>query len=347
MLPRHRIMLMLGVPIGIAIAAEVIILVKYVVTHYWKQADDYAYRKIVVDTKVNPRFRRAIVEEIKNQNLHISLRTLYEMEDGYQTPGIIVPLGSYIIERASFVNSANKRINVGRIHIRLDKDQITIRSCQVAGMNETNMNDLRAYIEDIYARHNAPTEVMMFYTSMENEWSAPICRRPRNFSPPYPSKHVQTVVDEVDGFMSLDNRKELIKNGLPVRKGFLFHGRPGTGKSLCVEIVAKKYGMSVYLLTLNATNMTDSKLINLFCEVPPNSIIVVDEIDDQLETLQNNATTNVSIGGLLSAIDGPQRLSDSTIVILTANSKDFLPKDKMEALCRKGRIDRVIDFDEE
>lgn len=96
---------------------------------------------------------------------------------------------------------------------------------------------------------------------------------------------------------------------------------------------------------VSSKNISDAVLINLFSTVTPKSVII-NEIDKQMKGLKNNGSANVTVSGLLSAIDGPQRLNNSVIVILTSNTIDFLDPDDMLALLRPGRIDRVFLLDE-
>ena len=52
----------------------------------------------------------------------------------------------------------------------------------------------------------------------------------------------------------------------------------------------------------------------------------------------------MSEGGILTAIDGPQRLSHGTIVIMTSNDIYEFTDSFKEALFRKGRVDEVINI---
>jgi len=63
-----------------------------------------------------------------------------------------------------------------------------------------------------------------------------------------------------------------------------------------------------------------SSPISHSCLVPLHFIIYIEEIDKQLATLMENNRIKISIGGLLTALDGSQRLSDGTIIILTSNT---------------------------
>nr|QZX43484.2 AAA family ATPase [Mimivirus sp.] len=116
------------------------------------------------------------------------------------------------------------------------------------------------------------------------------------------------------------------KYGVNYRRGYLLYGPSGTGKTTIIEIVAKTYNMEFYSVNLNSDNMNDTILVNLISKIPPNSIISFEEIDKQIETLDKNNNRKISVGGILTALDGPQRLSHGTIVIMTANNKNFLTR---------------------
>ncbi len=72
----------------------------------------------------------------------------------------------------------------------------------------------------------------------------------------------------------------------PYRRGYLLTGKEGSGKSAAVELIASRYNKAIFMVTLNSLEMDDSILINLIKEVPPNSVVVFDEIDKQLETIK-------------------------------------------------------------
>lgn len=117
------------------------------------------------------------------------------------------------------------------------------------------------------------------------------------------------------------------------------------GKSTIVEIIAMKYGRSVYSIILNNNNMTDANLINLINQIPPNSLIVFDEFEKQYEAFTNNPNVKISNGGILSAIDGLPRLSHGSIVLMIVNERSILPKKLIDPLLRIGRLDKSFVFD--
>lgn len=307
--------------------------VKDVVTNLFDHlidiVDSLLFYRIIIDPKENPRCRYAIVEELKSKEIHQEGVTLH-MVDGGREPEYELNEGHFIIQTKT----------AGKIHISLSDKKITIRSLSIPYLRQTNMANFKGAIEDLYRKFNAPQKIMMFYTSSGDSWATPICRKPRNFSNIKPTPDMKNVLDDIDVF-SLNNIF-YEDEGIPYKIGYFLFGETGTGKSTIVEMTAYNKNMSIYMLNLNCKDMTDTILINLLSRVPPNSIICIDEIDKQIDSLKKNKTANITIAGLLTALDGPQRLNHGVIIIMTANNDNFLNGQEKEALFRNGRIDKIF-----
>lgn len=307
----------------------------------WDKLVNY---RVVIDPKEEPGLKRAIFEEIKDHNLH-AIKSTVKMVDGYGQAECAVNVGNYKFEHVIPKQVGSKRVSCGRVRISVKDDRIVVKTCRVPGFRKAkSINDLKNLVNDAYKKHNAPAKVMRFFTADGDKWTRPIMRVPRNFNNLRLSDTMKTVMADMDDFYSPSGKQQYIDNAWPYRRGYFLHGAAGTGKSMMSEIVANKYNMTIYLLSLNAKDMTDNTLINLVSAVPRNSVIVLDEVDKQLAAVKKNRTANVSIAGLLTALDGPQRLSEGTIVILTSNKFNILPNVEREALLRPGRIDKVFNF---
>ncbi|KAJ3100472.1 hypothetical protein HDU97_002209 [Phlyctochytrium planicorne] len=68
--------------------------------------------------------------------------------------------------------------------------------------------------------------------------------------------------------------------GLPYRRGYLFSGKPGTGKTSLVNAISSAYGRSLYYINLKEIR-DDNALQSAFASVPKKSIIVFEDIDAQ------------------------------------------------------------------
>jgi ATPases of the AAA+ class len=283
------------------------------------------YHTYVVDLKENPRIKFAFFEELKKQNAHLKAN-YFKIEDSACSLEYEIPEGTYTLK--------DKGLSMD---LSLNKDTLVMKTRKTY-----NLQEFKDYIEEVYLKYNSPKQVVVYYLSRNGKWNVPIFRCPRDLSLMMLSEAMRELIKDVEEFK--ENKENYRKESQPYRRGYFLIGKPGSGKSLMVEYIAQKYGMQVHLVNLNVDKMTDSMLINLVACVPPNSLVCFDEIDKQMETLLLQKKINVSVGGILTAIDGPQRLSDGTIVIMTSNKKVFLKEDEMEALLRKGRIDKVFEL---
>lgn len=203
-------------------------------------------------------------------------------------------------------------------------------------------DNLNQFINCTYQIFNMSEKNIRFYESVigENknyEWSFPNYCTPSNSN---------MTIGMKDVLKCVTNFKNNIEENKPHRLGILITGISGSGKSTMVPLIATKFNMDIYQITLNSSYMTDATLISLINNVPPNSLIAVDEFSEQYLAMQNNNTVKVSNAGILSAIDGCQKLSNGSIIILTAVSIKPLPADFTSQLLRPGRIDYQFKFDE-
>ncbi len=242
------------------------------------------FAQLEIDIKLSPKSLFAIKEEIMKKK-----RNRYNVIDGSQQPNYCVANGKYIVTYLNkwiFITKTDTKINISILWRDIDF--------------------LMNFMNSIYRKYCAPDKVILFYNLDKGKWNFPVFRRPRKLENIKQTSDMKKVLDDVDQFLKNENEDEYKENGMPYRKGYLLEGPTGVGKSTIIEIVAMKHNKSVYLVFLNALNMTDALLINLISTIPPYSIIVIEEIEKQLETLKKNKNNMVSEGGILTALDGPQ-----------------------------------------
>lgn len=166
------------------------------------------------------------------------------------------------------------------------------------------------------------------------------------------------LLDDIRGF--LNSREEYRMKGIPWRRGYLFYGKPGTGKSTTAVTLANETRMSVAYLSLAATGLDDSALINAITDLPKHTILLLEDIDavipdrdkrkrkkkkvspgpESSEDPQSVEEAGVTLSGLLNALDGIVT-PDGMVVIMTTNYPERLDS----ALLRPGRADYPVEFD--
>lgn len=118
--------------------------------------------------------------------------------------------------------------------------------------------------------------------------------------------------------------------GLPYRRGYLFSGSPGNGKSTIIQVLATELSLPIYLLSLSDPEMTDYSLARALGQTPERCLFVIEDFEKV-----NLDMTSMTVAGLLNALDGPLA-SDGRLLIITANEAGAI----QEYYLRPGRIDR-------
>lgn len=279
--------------------------------------------KLIINVKRNEKIVYAIKEELNSK-----------YEDKVNKLDVINGVAKlyYKIGNGQYNVSYNNKT----IYVNIEDDKIILTSYF------GNINTLKSFVDETFEKFNTIENVQMFYTSIGQQWETPIFRRPRKIIKV--TNDMQKFMDSTNKFFS--SACEYEKKSYPYKKGYLIVGEPGTGKTTAVEKMAIENSMPVYIVNLNSDGMTDSVLINLLANVPIKSIILFDEMDKQYDAIKNNKKVSLSTGGILSALDGIQRLSHGTIVVIIANNIDKLDNEFKEQLIRPGRIDETILFTE-
>ncbi|KAJ3180501.1 hypothetical protein HDU87_002010 [Geranomyces variabilis] len=77
-----------------------------------------------------------------------------------------------------------------------------------------------------------------------------------------------------------DDKPFYVRMGLPYRRGYLFSGPPGTGKTSLINAISATYNRDIYYMNLKEI-ADDAALQSAFDSVPRNCILVFEDIDAQ------------------------------------------------------------------
>lgn len=89
----------------------------------------------------------------------------------------------------------------------------------------------------------------------------------------------EQVLADVEEYMDEATMNFYANHGIPYRRGYLFHGPPGVGKTSFALALASKFNLDVYNLTLLDHDLTDSDLISLLNQLPGRSLLLLEDID--------------------------------------------------------------------
>jgi len=142
-------------------------------------------------------------------------------------------------------------------------------------------------------------------------------------------------MERILGYLNsfLENKDAYLKADLPYRTGILLYGEPGSGKSSTALAIANELRMNVFIISLTSLD-SDDALNECFSSIPPNSIIILEDIDIAHSVKDRDEDDGVTMTGMLNVLDGFQS-PPGVITIMTTNRLDVLD----EAIIRPGRVD--------
>jgi mitochondrial chaperone BCS1 len=210
---------------------------------------------------------------------------------------------------------------------------------------------LRRFVADVVQSHEKALKLESSLYVYDDYWTRVPGYSPRMLDSvilkPGEKEHL---IQDVERFKG--SKKRYSELGVPYHRGYLFYGPPGTGKTSLVSALAQKFGMSIY--AVNLIDFNDRTLATAIREVPPESIILLEDIDCMKGGKVRDAVSErptkdplasggketgadllgVTLSGLLNVLDG-FGAPDSVLFVMTTNRVEALDP----ALLRPGRID--------
>ncbi len=214
-----------------------------------------------------------------------------------------------------------------------------------------NQRFLRNFVNDIVDCHRRNATGISSLFVYDEYWDRVKGYAPRSLeSVVLKPNEKEELVHDIDEFKKGKARYRHL--GVPYHRGYLLYGPPGTGKTSLVSALAARFKMSIYLV--NLTEFNDKSLVSAIKDIPPNSVIVFEDIDcvktgrarldgdeqarkqfgKPAEKPDPTEQFGVTLSGLLNALDGFNAPED-VLFVMTTNNVEALD----EALLRPGRID--------
>ncbi|XP_023716212.1 ATPase family protein 2 homolog isoform X3 [Cryptotermes secundus] len=171
---------------------------------------------------------------------------------------------------------------------------------------------------------------------------------------------LQNVIEEIHEIIQLALQNVFLVQGLPVIRGILLYGVPGTGKTVLAKALAAESGAAI--VTVSGAEIyskylgeTETRLRQLFrtAEQQAPSIILLDEVDALCPRRASDGSGGSEqdkrvVSTLLTLLDGlhlplpaSQRKETKAVLVIATTSK---PDSIDPSLRRPGRLDREIEI---
>jgi mitochondrial chaperone BCS1 len=204
-----------------------------------------------------------------------------------------------------------------------------------------NQDAARSLLEDARGvalkRRSRKIEV---FSACYDSWQRIDERDPRPLSSVFlPNDTADHIVKDVKTF--LESQPWYAERGIPWRRGYLFHGVPGSGKTSLICALAGQFRMNLYILNLGNPYLTDDHLMALLSRVSARSFVLLEDVDAAFNQRDKSdeAKNKLTFSGLLNALCGAGS-REGSLVFMTTNHLDRLDP----ALVRPGRADFRLEF---
>ena len=251
------------------------------------------------------------------------------------------------------------------IHTSMDRTEMKI---WCLGLSPQPIENMLLEVYDSSRSQDSRTLTTIMTPYGGRQWNRRCIKPARPLSSVYMDPAEKSgLVEDMKEYLAPRTAKWYQDRGIPYRRGYLFHGAPGCGKTSLALSLAGHFKLDVYIVSLLDLEVSDSALLHLFQAVRSGVLVLLEDVDSaglgrevaDDGNISNTSTSTlakvngtiaerkkaklqtsrITLSGLLNAIDGAGA-PEGHILVMTTNTPDVLD----DALVRPGRIDVKVEF---
>lgn len=150
-----------------------------------------------------------------------------------------------------------------------------------------------------------------------------------------------SVVEDLAAWVRLEY--EFKRKNIPYRRGYLFEGPPGNGKTALIRAIISTYDFSLFGFNFSNDDLNEVDLFSMFEDAAKKapSLIIFEDIDRFFSEDQHVPKAHITKSGFLNCLDGVS-VYDGIVIIATANNPEMIDPAIRN---RPGRFDVPVLFD--
>lgn len=115
----------------------------------------------------------------------------------------------------------------------------------------------------------------------------------------------EALLADINEYLHPSTPRWYANRGIPYRRGYLFAGPPGTGKSSLAWAVAGVFGLDIYCISLVEPTLTEEDLGIMFTSLPRRCVVLLEDIDSAgLAKRQNPEGSGAASEGIGAKAEG-------------------------------------------
>lgn len=163
------------------------------------------------------------------------------------------------------------------------------------------------------------------------------------------NEETENVIEEIKRWY--ESKDWYLERGIPWRRGVLFYGQPGTGKSSLIKAIGQSLDLPIYLFDISTMDNQEfyKNWQTALANTPAIALIEdIDAVFDKRENIVAEKGQGLTYDCLLNTISGVES-SDGLLLIITTNCLEKIDQalgipEKNKFSSRPGRIDRVVEL---